>query len=202
LDECHKLSNDAQNALLKALEDTPRHVFYILCTTDPQKLIPTIKGRCSQFKMNPLSDKDMFRLLRQVVKGEEESLQKQIYDQIVQDSQGRPRNALQILGQVLAVPEEKRLETAKRSAEIQSQVIELCRALVSNSGWKKITNILSNLQDQDAESVRRAVIGYCSSILLKEENTTAAKIMEAFIETPYGNLGFPQLVFCCYCSIQ
>jgi DNA polymerase-3 subunit gamma/tau len=197
LDEVHKLSNDAMNAMLKALEDTPPHVYYILCTTDPQKLISTIKGRCSQFQVNQLGEKEMMKLLRRVVKAEDEKLEKKVYEQIAQDSQGHPRNALQILDQVLGVEPEKRLEIAKKSAEVQSQSIELCRALLQGAGWKKISNILSGLKDQEPETIRRQVLGYCSSVLLKEENMQAAAIMEEFTE-PFFNTNFPGLVLACF----
>ncbi len=200
LDEAHKLTGDAQTALLKALEDTPEHVYYILCTTDPQKLIATIKGRCAQFQVNPLSDKEMKLLLRKVVKSEEESIQKEVYDQIVQDSLGHPRNALQILSQVLSVDEDKRIHIAKQAAETQSKVIELCRALLEGNPWKKISNILKGLKEEDPEKVRRAVLGYCQSVLLSGDNTAAAMVMEEFIE-PFYNSGFPGLTFACYSVI-
>ncbi len=197
LDEVHKMTNDAQTALLKALEDTPNHIYYILCTTEPQKLIATIKGRCAHYQVGLLSDKEMKLLLRKVVKSEGESLQKAVYEQITQDSQGHPRNALQILSQVLAVGEEERLAVAKRTAETQSKTIELCRALMDGAPWKKVSNILKGLKDEDPESVRRAVLGYCQSTLLENQNQSAASIMEEFIE-PFYNSGFPGLVFACY----
>lgn len=201
LDEVHRLTNDAQSALLKTLEDTPKHVYFILCTTDPQKLLPTIRGRCAQFQVQPLNEKEMKRLLLRVVKAEGESLTKEVYDQIVQDSQGHPRNALQILAQVLSAGPEKRLEVAKRTAEVQSQTIELCRALMSNrTPWKKVATILEGLKDQDPEQIRRAVLGYCQAILLKEPNNQAAAVMEEFIE-PFYNSGFPGLVLACYSTL-
>ena len=163
LDEVHQLTKDAQSALLKTLEDTPKHVYFILCTTDPQKLLPTIRGRCSQFQVQQLTEKEMKRLLLRVVKAEGESLDKGVYEQIIQDSMGHPRNALQILAQVLSVEPEKRLEVAKRTAETQSQTIELCRALVNRASWKKICEILKGLKDEDPEQIRRAVLGYCQS---------------------------------------
>ena len=46
LDEFHKASTSFQNAMLKALEDAPRHVYFILCTTDPEKIIKTVQTRC------------------------------------------------------------------------------------------------------------------------------------------------------------
>lgn len=201
LDECHKLSNDAMNALLKALEDTPRHVYYILCTTDPQKLLPTIRGRCSQFQVSLLTDRQMFSLLREIVKAEEEKISKTVYDQIIQDALGHPRNAISILEQVLAVPEEQRLDVAKRTAERQSQVIELCRALVQRKGgWKSVSVILNQLKGQDQESIRHAILGYCSAILLKGQNDSAATVMQEFIE-PFYNTGWPGLVFACYSAV-
>lgn len=201
IDECHKLTNDAQNALLKILEDTPTHVYFVLCTTEPQKLLPTLKGRCSQFQVKTLTDNQMMFLLRSVVKSEGGSLQKVVYDQIIQDSLGHPRNALQVLDQVLGVDEEKRLDIAKRSAEEQSQSIELCRALLSQAGWGKVMKILDGIKDQDPESIRRHVLGYCQAILLKGENDRAGLVLECFMEPNFTN-GFPQLVFSCYSVVK
>lgn len=201
IDECHQLSKDAQNALLKALEDTPKHVYFILCTTDPQKLLPTIRSRCYQLTMHPLSDSEMKKLLRFVVRSEQEKLQKAIYEQIIQDGQGRPREALQILSKVLSVPDEKRLAVAEKAGEAQSQTIDLCRALTQGAPWKKTANILTGLKEEDPERIRRAVLGYCSTILLKGENHAVAGIMEEFIE-PFYSTGFPGLVYACYSALH
>lgn len=201
VDECHKLTNDAQNAFLKILEDTPPHVYFVLCTTEPQKLLPTIRGRCSQFAVSPLNDRQMRRLLHGVVKGEEEKITKSIYDQIIQDSLGLPRNALQILEQVLNVEGEQRLEMARRSAEEQSKAIELCRALVKGESWGRVSKILNGLKGQDAESIRRNVLGYSQSVLLNGGGEQAAGIIEEFWE-PLYNIGFPGLVFACYAVVN
>jgi DNA polymerase-3 subunit gamma/tau len=201
IDESHKLTGDAQSALLKALEDTPSHVYYILATTNPEKLLPTIKGRCAQFPVTPLQEKELYKLLRVIVKREKESLAPEVFEQIIQDSQGHPRNALQILDQVLGVPPEKRLELAKRVAEQQSQVIELCRALLTPTGWRKVARILSELKEEDPEGVRRAVLGYCNSVLLGGENDRAGMVMEEFIE-PFYSSGWPGLTFACYKIIR
>lgn len=200
LDECHKLSNDAMNALLKALEDSPPHVFYILATTDPQKLLPTIRGRCARFNVSLLNENQLYRLLRKVCKREEVSIEKEILEQVVQDSEGHPRNALQILEQVISVGPERRLAVAKKTAERQSQTIELCRALIGGAPWKKVAGILSGLKDEDPESIRRAVLGYCNSILLKGEDTQAGKVMEQMLE-PLFNTGWPGLTFACYAIV-
>jgi len=200
LDECHRLTSDAQSALLKILEDTPEHVYFVLCTTDPQKVLPTIRGRCSQFQVKQLSPNDMFALLRGIVKAEGGRFPKAVYDQIIQDSLGHPRNAIQTLEQVLQAEPEDKLKVAKRAAEEQSQSIELCRALLKRMGWKEIANILSGLQDQDPEGIRRHVLAYCNSVLLKERNDQAARVMEEFIE-PFWNAGKSGLTLACYSVI-
>ena len=201
LDECHKMTSDAQTALLKALEDTPSHVFYILCTTEPQKLLPTIRGRCAQYQVRTLTEKEMKRLLRRVVTAENETLDKEVYEQIIQDSMGHPRNALQILSQVLAVDGSKRLKVAKKAAETQSKTIELCRALVKKEPWHIVAGILNGLKEEDPESIRRAVLGYCQAILLgKNPDLSVAEVMQEFIE-PFHDSGFPGLTFACISAL-
>lgn len=197
LDECHKLSNDAQTAMLKALEGAASHVYYILATTDPLKLLKTIRSRCAKYQVSPLTDRQMFRLLRRVVKLEKETLEEEVYEQIIQDSLGLPRNALQILDQTLSAPAGKRLAIARRQAEVQSETIELCRALIKRTSWRKVANILNTLTDQDPETIRRGILGYCNTILLKGENVNAGLVMEK-MEEPFYESGFPGLTLACY----
>ena len=200
-DEIHKMTGDAQNALLKLLEDPPEHSYFILCTTDPAKLLPTVRGRCIELPVIPLNDRQMFRLLRNIVKEEGKKVEKSIYDQIILDSFGLPRNALQILDKVLRVSSEHQLESAKRSAAEHSESIELCRALIGNSSWKKIRTILNGLKDQEAESIRRHVLGYSQSVLLGGENDKAALVIQEFWE-PFYSIGFPGLVYACYSTVK
>lgn len=201
IDECHKMTNDAQSAALKMLEDTPSHVYFILCTSDPQKLLPTIKGRCVQFQVKPLNDEQMIGLLSRICRAEKTKVDEEVLRQITLDSLGHSRNAIQILEQVIRVPQEKQLEIARKTAEEQSQVIELCRALIQRMSWKKVAVILTGLKDQEPENIRRVVLGYCQAILLKGENDGAAAVLEAFWEPTY-NIGFPGIVFMCYQTIK
>jgi DNA polymerase III subunit gamma/tau len=201
IDECHKMTNDAQNAILKLLEDTPSHVYIILATTDPQKLLATVKNRCTQLQMKPLPDPTMFKLLKKVVKQEGEKLSEEIYEQIIQDSLGHPRNALQILDQTLRVDKDQRLEVARKIAEEQSESIALCRALIGKATWKEVCTILKGLKDQEPEGIRRHVLGYAQSVLLNGANDKAALVIESFFE-PFFNIGFPGLVYACYSVIK
>lgn len=202
LDEAHKITPDGQNVLLKDLEDTPKHVVYILCTTEPTKVIAPLRNRCQQFQVKLLSDKEMKQLLKDVSKKEGEKLSKEVLEQIILEAGGHPRNALQILEQVLATPEKDRLEAAKQSAKEYSQSIELCKALLKRTGWKEIAGILRGLKQQDAESIRRHVMGYASAVLINgKTNDRAAVILEEFLEPTY-NSGFNQIVFACYSVIN
>lgn len=197
LDEFQKLTGDAQNASLKLFEDPPAHAYFFICTNEPQKVIETIKGRCIIFTMQLLNDSDMSGLLRKIVRNEGETLAKEVYEQIVQDAQGHPRNAINILEMVLSSPSEKRLNIAKQTAEKQNQAIELCRALIKRARWGEVSKILNGLRTEEPETIRRIVLGYFQSVLLKDDNVTAGLILE-MMEEPFYNGGFPLLVLACY----
>jgi uncharacterized membrane protein len=81
--------------------------------------------------------------------------------------------------------------------ELELDSIELCRALIKGAGWKTVSELLTKLKKEEPESIRRMVLSYCSTVLLKEENIIAASIMEAMIE-PFFHSGFPGLVFACF----
>jgi len=203
IDEAHKMTGDAQNALLKILEEPPSHVYFILCTTEPQKLLATVKGRCNQMKVSPLTKAELQDLLEKVVHKEKEEVSEEIYQQIIETSLCRPRDALQILEQVLTVAQEERLEVSKRSAEIQADIMELCRALLKGETWDSVKRIVTGLKEGevDAEGIRRTVLGYMQSVLLKSRNDKAAFIVEQFWEPTY-DVGFPYITYACYSIIN
>lgn len=70
IDEVHMLTNEAFNALLKTLEEPPAHALFILCTTAPEKLPPTIISRCTRFNFKKASTAEIVKSLERVVKGE------------------------------------------------------------------------------------------------------------------------------------
>ena len=100
LDECHQLSKDAQNAFLKALEDTPEHVYFLLATTEPEKLLKTIRTRCARFDVHPLSERMMVRHLRKITEKEGKKVPNEVLSQIASDSLGSVRQALVILDKI------------------------------------------------------------------------------------------------------
>lgn len=197
LDEVHQLTTQAQDSLLKILEDVPPHVFFVLCTTEAQKLKKTIRGRCLQFQINLLTERQMKGLLKSICKKEKEKLPEEVLLQIIKSSQGHPRDAINILEQVLNVEEEQRLETAKKVEQVQSLAIDLARLLIKNSSWSEVKLVLEGLKGEDAESIRRVVLGYAQAVLLKSDNAKAGLVLEEFLEPTY-NSGFPQIVFASY----
>lgn len=202
IDEAHKLTNDAQNAFLKILEDTPPHVYFIICTTDPEKVIKTIKSRCMQFSVAPLSEKQMTRLLQKVVENEGlTDFPEEAYAHIHTNSLGHVRAALVILDKVIDLPNSSIIKAIDQARGEEAQVIDLCRGLLSKQNWSKVSTLLRALQDQEPESVRWAVLGYMNSVLLKENNPQAAQCIECF-KSNFFDSGKAGLTQACYDAIN
>ncbi len=111
LDEVHMLSPSAANALLKTLEEPPAHVIFILATTDPQKLLPTILSRCQRYNFTKVSDEDMKRRLVEILNKEAIEYDEGALDIICDLADGCVRDALSILDEALAYGD-YRLSTA------------------------------------------------------------------------------------------
>jgi len=197
LDECHQLTNDAQEALLKALEHPPKHVIWILCTTNPEKLKVTLKRRCTVLNVESVNDQTMLDQLQKVLKLEEISIKDNVLNKIVSCSNGSMGIALQLLDKVLDL--EKESEMLKAIAPIDSesiQIIDLCRALYAKKKWKDISAILREIKNEEPEKIRRAILGYHQSILLNKEDQRAFIIMAEFDYNTYDS-GFAGIVLRC-----
>ena len=102
LDEVHMLSPGASNALLKTLEEPPDHVRFVLATTDPQKVLPTIKSRTQHFEFQLLSADELERQVRWIVKDADLDVSDEAIAWVVHQGRGSSRDTLSALDQVVA----------------------------------------------------------------------------------------------------
>jgi len=102
VDEVHMLSTAASNALLKTLEEPPAHVVFVLATTDPQKVLPTIRSRTQHFEFHLLGADTLEALLNQVRQDAGLVLPEHAVDVAVRRGRGSARDALSVLDQVAA----------------------------------------------------------------------------------------------------
>lgn len=102
IDEVHMMTPGAFNALLKTLEEPPAHVIFILATTEPHKILPTILSRCQRFDFSKLSNSEIKQRLIYVLNSEGIKYEDEAVDLIVSLCDGGMRDALSMLDQVLA----------------------------------------------------------------------------------------------------
>lgn len=201
LDEVHQTSKDFQNAMLKALEEPPSHVYFMLCTTEPEKLIATIRNRATMFTVEKLDEQKIIRLLWSISKNEGNEIDKTILAEIASESEGSPRQAIIMLQKIIGLTTEEEMKEAIQAIKInEKNTIDLCRALLKGASWKSIAAILKLIQD-DPEKVRRAVLGYMSAVLLNSGEERAAMIIECFADN-YYNSGKAGLIFSCFSVIS
>ncbi len=102
IDEVHMMSTGAFNALLKTLEEPPAHIVFVLATTEPHKILPTIISRCQRFDFKKVEDTDIVSRLEHVLKSENKDYQLPALELIAKLAEGGMRDALSILEQCLA----------------------------------------------------------------------------------------------------
>ena len=102
IDEVHMLSTGAFNALLKTLEEPPAHVIFILATTEPHKILPTILSRCQRYDFNKVSENDIKERIKAILLNEDVEYNEEAINLVVKLADGGMRDALSILEKVLA----------------------------------------------------------------------------------------------------
>ena len=102
IDEVHMLSAGAFNALLKTLEEPPEHVIFILATTEPHKILPTILSRCQRYDFSKVQDNDIRERIKVILSTEHVTYDEEAVNLIISLADGGMRDALSILDQVLA----------------------------------------------------------------------------------------------------
>tara|TARA_X000000950_G_C13802580_1_gene614168 strand:- start:5 stop:1069 length:1065 start_codon:yes stop_codon:yes gene_type:complete len=102
IDEVHMLSLEAFNAFLKTLEEPPKHVIFILATTEKQKIIPTILSRCQTYDFKRISVKDCKEHLQKIAQDQQIQFEEEALDLIAQKADGAMRDALSIYDRMVS----------------------------------------------------------------------------------------------------
>ena len=209
LDEVHMLSKNAQSALLKVLEDINEFNYFALCSTDPRKLLPTVRNRCAQVEVRPLCDEDMFKLL-DTAADKTDTAEKyggddadELLGTIVAYAEGCSRAALMAFEQVVGMDDMQEALLTVRSLDQETEVFALCRLLVKKPGWPKAAKMLQDIKFDTAnvEGARRLMLKYLNTCLLKTGNKAKADVFAEMIVTFEDNLydsgvaGFTRMVY-------
>jgi DNA polymerase III subunit gamma/tau len=96
-DECHRLSKNAQDLLLREVEEPVAITYFILCTTEPKGIVEPLRNRCMALEFNHVPDEEIMRLLQDVSKREQLVCRSEVLEQILDQAHGKPRNALLLL---------------------------------------------------------------------------------------------------------
>ena len=107
IDEVHMLSQSAENAFLKTLEEPPEHVKFILATTDPEKVRETIRSRCMRLDFRRVSETDLMDGMRRICERKNINITDDALSLVAQKADGSVRDALSILEQCISGGDEK-----------------------------------------------------------------------------------------------
>ena len=156
IDEVHMMTNSAFNALLKTLEEPPEYVIFILCTTEPYKLLPTILSRCQRFEFKKIPNATLKNLITRVLANENVKAEDEAVDLIVELANGGARDALSILDQLIAYCGElinvKDIESVFGLTSIEEKIEML--TYVSNKDTLSLLNFYSKINKRNVNIER------------------------------------------------
>lgn len=102
IDEAHMITASGFNALLKIVEEPPEHLIFIFATTEPERVLPTIRSRTHHYPFRLLTPPDMRGLLERVVTAEGVRVEPDVYPLVIQSGGGSPRDSLSVMDQLIA----------------------------------------------------------------------------------------------------
>ena len=189
VDEVHMLTAAASNALLKTLEEPPGHVVFVLATTDPQKVLPTIRSRTQHFEFRLLPPHTLEALLREVSAAAGLSLGDDAVASAVRRGRGSARDALSALDQVAAAgvvedefPVVAELTEALAERDAPRALVAVGHAMHAGRDVQGVTGLL-------VESLRQAFL-----LTIAPELASVAGTDRQHLEEAARRMGLPAVV--------
>ncbi|HOM82888.1 MAG TPA: DNA polymerase III subunit gamma/tau [Armatimonadota bacterium] len=170
VDECHMLTTEAFNALLKTLEEPPAHVLFVLATTDPQKVPATILSRCQRMDFRRGTVSDLVSRLEVVVAGEGIKADPDALALIARSADGSWRDALSILEQIIAFGERHITADEVRSilGTVHEELLAECARAVAAEDATAALRVVAQLADEgkDIRDFLRGLLAHFRNLLL------------------------------------
>jgi DNA polymerase III subunit gamma/tau len=202
VDECHKLSASAWQSLLKVIEEPPKGVYWVFCTTESGKIPATIVTRCISYDLKPVNQDDIYEVLGNIRDQEKYKISDKLLYLIARKVNGSVRKAIVTLAQCHSFTEEADvLDTLKVVSDNEDgKEIELIKLLLAGKlTWEKAMTIIAETKDIDAETIRYKYVGYLSKVLLgikeKDKAGIVYNMLAAFADPyPAGAKVYPLIL--------
>jgi len=185
IDECHQLSKDASNALLKTLEEPPAHAIFILATTELHKILPTILSRCQRFDFRKLALPLLVGRLQKLADLEGIKLEKAALELVALSGGGSVRDAESLLGQVFVFADNAGKKSQVKASDIrqvlgmtENKAVGELAALVSQKNAAAAINYLNEVVENgyDVQEYAKNIVGYLrQGLILSIFGAAAAK---------------------------
>lgn len=193
-DEAHRLTNPAQNALLKLAEDTPEYLYLIFCTSNIADLLPSVKRRAYQINLKSFDELSLVRFLDSINTKlhsiiDEEHL-KNIQYTLYENNVLSPGHILQVLEKFLSsynhtmtLPEvEYNIQTIVSdifsTAQLSFASLDICKNLAKGN-WDSLKHLIKNIKKEDIVPLKLCINGYLKTILLNSNLITSMEIAKA-----------------------
>jgi len=198
LDECHRLTPEAQEILLKTvLEETPAHAYIVFATTDPQKLKATVRSRAAEYRVETPDKRELIKYLKDIADKEQIQIDRQMLGKIVTAKDRNPRESLVLLNQMRGIdPAHQDELIVNHTEEEKAEVIQLAKLLVRPAPWVDIAPVLAGIT-APPEVVVQTVRTYTAKTLLKNKHNAAFNVLLSFQGYKPGD-GLPGLVKASY----
>jgi len=173
IDECHQLTKEASNALLKTLEEPPSHAIFILATTEIHKMIPTIISRCQRFDFRKLTVPEIIKRLEYILEKEKIKVERPALELIAISASGSIRDSESLLDQALtySAGQERELKTEDVKQILGLVEINTISKFIDLICQKKISEAISFLNElidkgSDVQEFSKSLINYLRYVLI------------------------------------
>lgn len=181
IDEAHAITPQGQRAMLKMLEDTPKHVYFALCTTNPEKLEKPVQTRLTHVKLDKVGTSDLASLVTAVARKYQIGCDPLM---IAAAADGSPRQALVLLEQIAATPREAWGSVLQSTDDIKPDLFQVVKDLYgAGKIFPKHGATIKELPESEIERLRLTIMSYGSTIVLSGRvDAKVLKVMDAFKE--------------------
>mgnify|MGYP001155647421 CR=1 FL=1 len=192
IDEVHMLTVGAFNALLKTLEEPPKHVIFILATTEPHKVLSTIVSRCQRLDFRRISPKDIVDRMKFIVQDQNLEVEDEALHLIANIAQGGMRDALSLLDQSISYAEGKVTAldvttiVGKTSIRFVGNVIELIEKGDLSGLIDQVDEIIET--GKEPEYFIEDLIGYYRDLLIYQSTNNPGHMSTAVVDEQFKSL--------------